>query len=223
LIAGIILAAAMIITPASASHISRPPPRLLPAVTQAASLHASPAAHLMPASYRVRPGDTLSAISAAFYGHASRWPALWWTNHRKIRNPNSVRAGITLTLARWHPRSGALYARALRHIPQPVTIRHAAPAPVSTVTASQPQASYPAAAAPGSFRACVLRAESGGNYSAYNPSSGAGGAYQFLQSTWSGLGFPGSPQTASPAMQDAAFAKEYAQGGTSAWGPYDGC
>jgi muramidase (phage lysozyme) len=34
----------------------------------------------------------------------------------------------------------------------------------------------------------IVRCESGGNYRALNPSSGAGGAYQFLPETYRGLG-----------------------------------
>ena len=36
--------------------------------------------------------------------------------------------------------------------------------------------------------------ESGGNFGAVNPSSGAGGAYQILPSTWSLYGGRGAPQ-----------------------------
>jgi hypothetical protein len=56
-----------------------------------------------------------------------------------------------------------------------------------------------------------------------NPSSGAGGLYQFLPSTWAALGHSGSPQNASVAEQNQAFQQEYAQSGTAAWAPYDGC
>lgn len=85
----------------------------------------------------------------------------------------------------------------------------------------QAAASY--SGAPGSFQACVISRESGGNPAAVNASSGAGGLYQFLQSTWTALGFPGSPQNAPVSEQNAAFAKAYAQSGTSPWAPYDGC
>ena len=44
--------------------------------------------------------------------------------------------------------------------------------------------------------------ESGGNYSAVNPSSGAGGAYQILPSTWELYGGQGEPQNAPKAEQD---------------------
>ena len=77
------------------------------------------------------------------------------------------------------------------------------------------------------FEACVIRVESGGNPTAVNPSSGAGGLFQFLPSTWAALGFaasyPGGAQTAPASVQEAAFAKEYAEAGTSPWAPYDGC
>ena len=57
--------------------------------------------------------------------------------------------------------------------------------------------------------------------------SGAGGLYQFLPSTWASLGFasayPGGAQTAPVSVQRAAFAKLYAEAGTSPWAPYDGC
>ena len=69
----------------------------------------------------------------------------------------------------------------------------------------------------------MIQAESGGNASAVNPYSGAGGLYQFLPSTWQALGFSGLPQDASVAEQNAAFAKEYAESGTGAWSAYDGC
>ena len=43
--------------------------------------------------------------------------------------------------------------------------------------------------------------ESGGNWDAVNPSSGAGGAYQILPSTWELYGGEGDPEDASPAQQ----------------------
>ena len=63
----------------------------------------------------------------------------------------------------------------------------------------------------------VIQRESGGNASAVNASSGAGGLYGFLPSTWQALGHSGLPENASVAEQNAAFAQEYAQSGGSAW------
>jgi len=68
----------------------------------------------------------------------------------------------------------------------------------------------------------VIAHESGGDPAAVNPSSGAGGLYQFLPSTWAGLGLPGLPQNASVAEQNQAFATLYAQSGAAPWAG-DGC
>jgi resuscitation-promoting factor RpfC len=101
---------------------------------------------------------------------------------------------------------------------------------IVTITALAAAISGPARAGtanygyPGSaFRACVIARESGGNPRAVNPSSGAGGLYQFLPSTWRTLGFGGLPEYASIATQDAAFVKAYELWGTSPWSPYDHC
>ncbi len=63
----------------------------------------------------------------------------------------------------------------------------------------------------------IVQCESGGNYSAVNPSSGAGGAYQILPSTWQAYGGQGLPQDAPASEQDRIAGKIYAQQGASAW------
>ncbi len=63
----------------------------------------------------------------------------------------------------------------------------------------------------------IVQCESGGNYSAVNPSSGAGGAYQILPSTWKLYGGTGRPQDASPAEQARIAALIWADSGSSAW------
>lgn len=68
-----------------------------------------------------------------------------------------------------------------------------------------------------SIPSSIVKCESGGNYGAVNPSSGAGGAYQILPSTWAAYGGTGLPQNASPAEQNAIAAKIYAAQGASAW------
>lgn len=76
-----------------------------------------------------------------------------------------------------------------------------------------------------SFEACVIQAESGGNPTAINPSSGASGLFGFLLSTWDslGLGYPGGAYTAPVSVQEQGFQILYARDGTSPWAPYDGC
>ena len=189
------------------------------------SLHpAAHQAHQTPDHYTVKAGDTLSSIARHEYGSATAWPALWWVNRHKVHNPEMIRVGQRLTLSSWHPRKAWLNRAALAAIPAPppapVSAPVAAPAAV-TQPASTSTATYSGAS--GSYQACVIAAESGGNASAVNPSSGAGGLYQFLPSTWAALGHSGLPQNASVAEQNQAFQQQYAQSGTSAWSPYDGC
>jgi resuscitation-promoting factor RpfC len=181
-------------------------------------LHAA-AAHQMPAHYTVKPGDTLSSIARHQYGSAAAWPALWWVNKHKVHNPEVIRVGQRLMLSSWHPRKAWLNRAALAAIPAaapPVAAPAAVMQPAATATVTYGGAS-------GSYQACVIAAESGGNPSAVNASSGAGGLYQFLPSTWAALGHSGLPQNASVAEQNQAFQQQYAQSGGSAWSPYDGC
>lgn len=68
-----------------------------------------------------------------------------------------------------------------------------------------------------SIPASIVQCESGGDYRAVNPSSGAGGAYQILPSTWAAMGGSGRPQDASPAEQDRIAAKVWQVQGRGAW------
>lgn len=72
----------------------------------------------------------------------------------------------------------------------------------------------PASAA--STWAGLRQCESGGNY-ATNTGNGFYGAYQFTLQTWQGLGYPGRPDQASPATQDAAAQKLFSQRGSQPW------
>jgi hypothetical protein len=63
----------------------------------------------------------------------------------------------------------------------------------------------------------IVMCESGGNFDAVNPSSGAGGAYQILPSTWDSYGGEGSPQNASPEQQHEIAEQIWADSGGSAW------
>jgi septal ring factor EnvC (AmiA/AmiB activator) len=70
---------------------------------------------------------------------------------------------------------------------------------------------------PYSIPTYIVMCESGGNYSALNPSSGAGGAYQILPSTWELYGGQGEPQDAPKAEQDRIAGEIWADSGPSAW------
>lgn len=70
---------------------------------------------------------------------------------------------------------------------------------------------------PYTIPAYIVMCESGGNYSALNPSSGAGGAYQILPSTWEAYGGEGAPHEAPRDEQDAIAAQIWADSGGGAW------
>ncbi|HEX6227865.1 MAG TPA: transglycosylase family protein [Solirubrobacterales bacterium] len=70
---------------------------------------------------------------------------------------------------------------------------------------------------PYSIPAYIVMCESGGDYGALNPSSGAGGAYQILPSTWALYGGRGAPHEASKAEQDRIAAEIWSDSGGSAW------
>lgn len=72
----------------------------------------------------------------------------------------------------------------------------------------------------------IKQCESGGSYTAVNASSGASGAYQFLDSTWQGLSASQGYSTAASApasVQDAAAIELYNQAGTTPWAASQSC
>ena len=86
--------------------------------------------------------------------------------------------------------------------------------------AAQQQSSSGAAAylgGPYSIPTYIVMCESGGNYHALNSSSGAGGAYQILPSTWAAYGGQGAPQDAPKEEQDRIAAEIWADSGPGAW------
>lgn len=75
----------------------------------------------------------------------------------------------------------------------------------------------------GSYQACVISRESGGNPDIWN-ASGHWGLYQFSESTWVAAG--GSAADfghASVAEQNRVFASAYSLWGTQPWSPSDHC
>jgi len=80
------------------------------------------------------------------------------------------------------------------------------------------QASASTASAGGSpLPACTWQPESGGNPQAVNPTTGAGGYYQIMPSTWAAYGGTGAPQDAPLSEQTAIAEKIWANQGPSAW------
>jgi LysM repeat protein len=216
--------------PAAAHGSGATAARLLSA-TRPAAKHAS----TRKVSYTVQSGDTLSAIAEHIYRDPDYWPVLYWANHSQIQYANDIQVGQVLSV----PAKPA-------QIPNPPTVLAPTPppAPVSAPAASTsapaddetsaPAQSAPVAAAPvqdsnvstagdGSFQACVIQAESGGNSQVMN-SSGHYGLYQFSSSTWAEYG--GNPAdfgNASVGEQNQVFDNAIAAGGQSNWSAYDGC
>ncbi len=91
----------------------------------------------------------------------------------------------------------------------------APPSPRATPTPLAPATR----AASGGVWAGLRQCESGGNY-AEDSGNGYYGAYQFSLATWHGLGLPGLPSNALPAVQDRAAAQLQARSG---WGQWPSC
>ena len=71
----------------------------------------------------------------------------------------------------------------------------------------------------GGVWAALRQCESGGNYQE-NTGNGFYGAYQFVWSTWTSMGYPGRPDQEPPAMQDQAAQRLQARSG---WGQWPAC
>lgn len=66
-----------------------------PSTTQATQ---SPRPDSLPRSYTVRSGDTLSAISAQFYGTPSRWIDIYQANRDRLSSESALRVGQELRI-----------------------------------------------------------------------------------------------------------------------------
>ena len=96
--------AAAAVTPAAAHHVTVPD-ATYQADNKAAHLlsatgHAEKqkAGSGLPASYTVRPGDSLSAIAGRLYHNPAEWPVLYWRNHAQIRWADVITTGQVLRI-----------------------------------------------------------------------------------------------------------------------------
>jgi LysM repeat protein len=182
---------------------------------------AAGARHRLPASYTVRPGDSLSSIARYLYHDEAAWPLLYWRNAREIRWADDIEAGQVLRVPAEPARLPA--APSALGPPAPVAAPPtAAPAP-QTAAAPAAAATYGGGVPGGAFGLCVVARESGGDAQIMN-ATGHYGLYQFSSYTWAKYG--GSPAdfgAASVAEQNQVFANALAAGGESNWAPYDGC
>lgn len=217
-------------SPGGAAHLTTAHLTTAQLTAAPAGLSRVRAHHVHPrTTYTVRSGDTLSRISARFCGTAADFPSLAAASG--IANPDVIYPGQTVRLNCHAPVPAHLTAASGRHAHHRADPRAERPAGAHRAPGRHARpAGAPGhvnTAGMGAFESCVIARESGGNPHAVNPYSGAGGLFQFLPSTWAGLGFaadyPGGAQTAPVTVQEEAFAKLYAEAGTSPWAPYDGC
>jgi len=185
-------------------------------------------------TYTVQSGDTLSKISKDVYGKTGDWPWLYHVNASELHDPNLIYPGQKLDVPADPP---AHFNFTVPSTTSTYVPKHAAPAPaessdsdssagsvtVSATAGSSSAASSSYSGASGSFQACVISRESGGNPNVMN-ASGHYGLYQFSESTWVAYGGNAADfGHASVAEQNQVFANAMAQGGQSNWAPYDGC
>ena len=174
------------------------------------------------AEYVVQSGDTLASIAAHLYHSSDYWPTLYSANQGKITYADEIQAGVVLAVpakpAKIPSAPGALVPSLAQ-----ATSAGESYSPASTTPAAPVQTESTYSGSSGSFQACVIAAESGGNPQVMN-SSGHYGLYQFSASTWAEYG--GNPADfghASVAEQNQVFDNAMAAGGESNWAPYDGC
>jgi LysM repeat protein len=203
-----------------------PSAQLLAAVAQTVSQQAaSQQAAAKPTTYTVKSGDSLSAIASREYHSQDAWPVLYWANHTVIKWANEIQPGQVLKV----PAKPAKIPSAPGQLDQApavsaVTVSASTAAAASTAAQTvSTAATYTGGTPGGSFGACVVARESGGNAQVMN-STGHYGLYQFSSSTWAAYG--GNPAdfgNASVSEQNQVFSNALAAGGQSNWAPYDGC
>ncbi|HEX3312946.1 MAG TPA: transglycosylase family protein [Streptosporangiaceae bacterium] len=179
-----------------------------------------------PARYTVRSGDSLSAIAGKVYHKQNAWTVLYWANRGTIHWANMISEGQVLkvpALPAKIPAAPSQLGPAPAPAPAPAAAPVAASSSVSTSAPARATVSGSYSGASGSYQACVIARESGGNSQVMN-SSGHYGLYQFSASTWAAYGgSSGDFGHASVSEQNRVFNNAMAQGGQSNWSPYDGC
>ena len=180
--------------------------------------------------YRVRSGDSLSAIAERFYHNPAAWQYLFHENEKTISNPNMIYVGQRLFIPATAPKHYKLPSHTPKHAktaPRVVTTSKIKPTGGSAqggtkITQSAPQGRYSCSAleslweqAGGSpahalMAAEIARAESGGNPNAISPTDDFG--------LWQINGVNGSLATLN-AYENARSAIVLSHDGTD-WDPW---
>ena len=134
----------------------------------------------------------------------------------KVALPATVHETAPLSVEHWHVRYAPTTTAptTTTTAPPPTTTTTVAPDQMPVTTTTQPVGTLTGLPP---FLACVAWRESRDTPTAVNPSSGAGGLFQFLPSTWSALGYSGLPENAPVATQIAAAEQLYAEQGPAPW------
>lgn len=191
--------------------------------------------------WRTAAGFTIISVGA---GGVAAADAFWSQRpavHAEAKRPNAVDAIVNMAAGRQIRLEAGIYMEAARISARNEVLRQgmlAAKAIQDYQAEQQRQQQQQRAAAArrsvssavnrsndGSFLDCVRIRESEGQYGVVNSSSGAAGAYQFMQGTWnhiaevSGRGdlVGVNPASASPADQDAMAASQLSHFGPGAW------
>mgnify|MGYP003345693683 CR=1 FL=1 len=168
-----------------------------------------------------------------------------WQPSSSLGTTTTVRSSAPSHMTRSVHASAASFALPMRwtpHVPSTTTTTTTTttipPHPLPTIVTSTESFVTPPAVAPApssisssakgstdSIWSCIIQHESGGDPSAVNPSSGAGGLFQFLPSSWAAYGgtqYASLPEYATVAQQWAIAVAAQSQSG---WWPWkgDGC
>jgi len=160
----------------------------------------------------VEPGDTLSGLFGPWWGYVCITNVAKGTiAHCDLIHPGQ-RLDSSVTLEEMAVIDA--WVAALPPPPEPVVVevRHRQR---SAPVASEPQSAPQASGGPSNGWAipeAIVMCESGGNYSAENPTSSASGAYQIIDGTWGGYGGYSHASDAPPSVQDERAAQIYAGG-----------
>ena len=120
-----------------------------------------------------------------------------------VQQQQQAAAQATATAAAARAQAAAAVAAAPAAASAPAAAPAAAPAGAASDATSTDTADW----------ACIRQHESGGNYG-----EGGGGAYQFVDGTWTSVtGLPGPAQSYPAATQDSAALRLYAQRGWAPW------
>jgi hypothetical protein len=172
------LASAVVVAPSHAGGIAARAAAVAEATTDAYTRPATPAAAETRYWYRVRPGDTLTAIAEHAYGwkHPGRWVWIYNDNRSRIADPNDIYVGQSLRIPDRNPGGGSA----------PITTTgYGYPSGYLSCYGLEELWDDAGGAHWAAFTAAeIAEAESGGYQYAYDPVGGGTGYWQIDAASW---------------------------------------